>query len=289
MKNKQMIIIFCILAIFLIATCTFVSLYAKYLKTKESNLGIQSDKFYFTLELLGDTNEEADLSKEYTLYGGDSKLIPFTIQNYFDELRINQTDITYNVSVTEGSEYASVDLVTEQSFNGGIQQEKECILTINDGYAHNTKVVVEVTSTAPYVKTMKLIFILSTFESNLHVFINDSVGSLYLELIIDSNVDVVAKNISIDYSSINATTDELLADVTNSYLLDEGNTLVTNALPAGATYLTSLTITKPINTGEAISIIMFKNNPSNDYSSINIELLTSVDALSNNVYTIVLG
>ncbi len=286
--NKNKILFIFLVVIMLCTIATFGITLSKYIKEKNNKIGLTSDKYYFTIDLLGNTNEINQLEKTYTLYGGDSKEIDFYIQNYFDELRITKSDITYSATVVEGSDYASINLEGTQTLIGNTKNETKCTLFINEGYPHNTSIKVKVSSSLPYQKDMFLNFVLYTYESNIDVKFNDSVGSMYLELIIDANINIPAKKLIIDYSSINNISDKLKVDLTNNYLLDDENQIITNKISEGSTYLKSITITKDLSLGEAISIYFFKEEISVNYASLEYTILSSV-VDSEVVYTITLS
>ena len=282
-KNKIFLIfisIVCFISIFSISLVL-----AKYIKIKNSNIGISSDKFYFTINLLGNTNTDDSLEKEYHLYGGDSKTIGFSVQNYFDELRYTESYIKYTIEIVEGNTFSNLNVDVNNQFVGGSCESKQCLLNISEEYSDGDVVKIKVSSTEPYTKTMYLIFILHSYTTNLSVSLNDSVGSLYFEIIIDSNVNINAKNLIIDYSDINSITDELQVDLTNNYLLDEGNSLITNKLPDGKLYLDKVTITKKINNGEALNLYFFKTKPSENYKELQVTIIEEVSG-SDLIYTI---
>lgn len=272
--NKILILVF-IISFISVSSISFVL--ARYIKLKKENLGITSDKFYFTVNILGDTNTDESLSKEYHLYGGDSKEIGFTIQNYYDELRYTKTDITFTTEIIKGNDIATININKENKLIGGNCNSLSSSLLISEGYDDGKIVKVKIESTKPYIKTMYLSFILHNYVSDFEVNLNDSVGSLYLEVVLNSNVDVKAKSIIIDYSSINIDSDILQADLTNNYLLDDNNELNTNKLNDGQTFLKKVIITKDVNAGEAISLYFFKTKPSENYKNILVSIIKTVN------------
>ena len=94
-KNRNLLIVL----ILVISISTLVPVFARYVKEINSKVNIQSDKFYFTVDLLGDTNTDESLEKTYYFYGGDTKEVTFSIQNYFDDYRICDTDVKYEVTM----------------------------------------------------------------------------------------------------------------------------------------------------------------------------------------------
>ena len=80
MKNRKIYILFIVLLLAVATTfCGYVV--AKYIREKQSDIVVTSKDFFFTVDLLGDTINDEDLSKSYVLAGGDSKEIIFYIQN----------------------------------------------------------------------------------------------------------------------------------------------------------------------------------------------------------------
>ena len=108
MKNRKIYILVIVLLLAVATTfCGYVV--AKYIREKKSDIVITSKDFFFTVDLLGDTINDEDLSKAYVLAGGDSKEITFYIQNYFDDYRICDTDVKYKVSMSITSTNSSYD------------------------------------------------------------------------------------------------------------------------------------------------------------------------------------
>ena len=287
MNKKRIFLLFiCIISL---ATILSVSVaLAKYIKTKTTNIGVSSDKFYFTLNLLGNTNTDDTLEKEFHLYGGDSKNIVFYVQNYFDELRYTNSNIKYNVEVVDGSSYSTLSIGLNNVLNGGSCKSQQCTLNISEEYNDGDVVKVKVSSYEPYVKTMYVSFVLHSYSTSMGVSLNDSVGSLYLEVIVSANVIINANKLIIDYSDINVDTDNLQVDLTNNYLLDSNNELITNKLPDGESFLKQVTITKKINNGEAISLYFFKTNLSENYKNLTVSIQEVING-SDVVYTIKLS
>lgn len=274
MKKKSLIIFLSIIGVLVALGAISLVSYSvsKYYSEKNYQSQMVSDKFYFTVDLLGDTNLSTDFTKTYHLYGGDSKEIKFNVLNYFDNLRINQSDITYSVELSgTGISFATINDVSG-SLTGKTKSSKELVLNINDQYKNDDVVTVTIKSTAPYSKTLVLNFVLHTYASDLTLTINDSENSLYAEMILSCNVDVQAYLITIDYSEINASSNALGVDLTNEYLIDSSNT---NSVAEGE-YLKSIKITKEISAGSGVSIYMFKENILKDFSKCKVDISTSV-------------
>lgn len=280
MKKRNLIILIVTLIAF-VALITSPML-AKYLREEDRNVGVNAEKFYFTVDLLGDTVIDTQLSKSFDLYGGDDKQLSFNVQNYFDDFRITESNVKYNVSyqvvLPTGSTYdtSKVTLTNagDKTLTGNTKSSLKYDLSILDGYDNGTEVVVTIKSTVPYVKEMTLTFMLNTFSSEYSYYIIDSVNSLYAELIITTNINIPVKGLIIDFSQVNTTSAVLQIDASNTYLLDkkDGNlVLETNKVPDGQTFLTSVTNTIAINAGEAVSFKFFKSDITKNYSLSNTQ------------------
>lgn len=280
MKKKKIIIALSILLLLVLMISTPIM--AKYIISKQTQISITSDKFYFTTDLLGDTYIGDSLSKTYNLYGGDDKEVSFQVQNYYDDFRITGSDVKYDISyeviLPTGSTYdkSNVSLKVDDTLVNQTNGLKNITLTKNskssdkitlnvgkgtagNEYSDKTTVVVTVESTSPYSKKMTLTFVFNTFESEFSYYIVDSVNSLYAELFVLSNVDIDVKKLKIDLSNVNSSSDVLLSDYTNTYLITDG------VVPS---YQSSKEVynTVKINAGEAIAIKFFKTDISKDYS-----------------------
>lgn len=280
MKKRNLIILIVTLIAF-VALITSPML-AKYLREEDRNVGVNAEKFYFTVDLLGDTVIDTQLSKSFDLYGGDDKQLSFNVQNYFDDFRITESNVKYNVSyqvvLPTGSAYdtSKVTLTNagDKTLTGNTKSSLKYDLSILDGYDNGTEVVVTIKSTVPYVKEMTLTFVLNTFSSEYSYYIIDSVNSLYAELIITTNINIPVKGLIIDFSQVNTTSAVLQIDASNTYLLDkkDGNlVLETNKVPDGQSFLTSVTNTIAINAGEAVSFKFFKSDITKNYSLSNTQ------------------
>ena len=278
LKSKVMIICFSFIAFVLLLVSGIST--AKYYNEKYYPSVVASENFYFTIDLLGNTNTDDSLVKTYHLYGGDSKSIDFNIQNYFDELRITSNDVLFNISI-EGSEASRATLTcSKNTLSKNTLDKAQCHLEISEGYANLGEVHVVIKSTSPYVKTMKLIFVLHSYAEVVECTINDSDSSLYAEVVISSNIYIDDKHLSIDYSSINATENILRVDMTNPYVKDDANTN-----NPGDSFLKKIVITSEINPGQSVSINFYKKDISVDYSSLHIELTSTI--VDGNIYYVV--
>ena len=278
--TKRKIYIFGIMLLFVITISISGVVLAKYFKENKTNVGITSKKFYFTVDLLGDTVSDEMLKKSYTLAGGDDKEITFNVQNFFDEYRICDTEVTYTISMTIDSTNSSYDtsnitlttsdpVSSEYKLNKDVKDFDKWNLTIPTGYKDNTKIKIVIKSSSPYIKEMQLEFICTTYENEYSYEMIDEADSPIARLIIKTNVDIEIGDLTIDFSSINTTNNMLQIDVTDEYVVDiiDGlPVLETNKLKPGETYFKSVVNTIKINAGESIEIIFYKTDKTKDYS-----------------------
>ena len=284
MKNRKrnliIIISFSIIIGFVLLIST-ISV-AKYYSEKYYPTTVSSDKFYFTVDLLGNTNLPSDLNKTYHLYGGDAKNIKFNVVNYFDDLRITSSDITFDVALSGSAKDLSSVVVEKTTLSKNSKDESLVTLNILEGYKNLDEVVVTITSNAPFKKVFNITFVLHSYNEIVECKIIDNDKSLYAEVIISANILIDEYSLIIDYSDINDSANMLQADMNNSYLKDDKNTNI----PTGE-YLTSITITKVINAGESFAINMYKKVTSLDYSTLDITL-TSEEVAGKLIYKVYL-
>lgn len=268
---------------------------AAYRSTQGADSTATAQEFYFTLDLLGDTLLDEDCTREIHLYGGNAKTLKFSAQNYFDSKRITQTDVTYTTALS-GS-YASSSYASSVTLNpddnagttlsGG--SKTDYTLDIPVGYAEGDRVEVSFTSSAPYAKILKLIFVLHTDTHPMFYRVEDSVDGVYASLVIMTNVDIPAGKLTVDWSAVTNTEGTKQKDE-NILQIDSTNRYVQNGdlqieLPAGATHLSSVTVTKDLKAGQSIEIYFFKTDPKVNYS---VEK-TGINAEGEGNYEISLG
>lgn len=282
MKKKIIITLLIIFAFICVSTTSIV--FAKYIKEKQTQTGISSKNFYFTVDLLGDTVSEDSLSKSYILAGGDSKEIVFNVQNFFDDYRICDVDVKYKVmmeviSTKDAYDKTKVTLSnainTEYVLNKSSKDMDKWVLNIPEGYGNDTVISLIILSSDPYIKEMKLEFVCKTYDYEYSYEVIDEPNNPMATLIIRTNVDIEINHLVIDFSTINATTNELKIDILNDYLVDliDGIPVIqTNALSDGETFYKKVVNTIKINAGEAIKITFFKTDISKDYSMSNRSL-----------------
>ena len=289
----------------IVVCCLFVGILAKYIYEKATQTSqITADKFYFTVDLLGDTKMVSSAGDEGTtysfgekstqgtwyLYGASKHDIQINVQNYFDELRITKQDIAYTGSISakdpDGNEIASVDNLLlkngDTTFASGILQtgdtKKSQTLTASIpshtdwSYKDGTTVTVTIKSTSPYKKTMTMKFILYATDTTMKYQINDSAGSPYAELILMTNVDVNIKPYLV-WST------ELEIDNTNplTFYYDSNNKIVQQDGMENR----NMQISQALKTGRSETIYFFKNDTSKNYAQSE-----TIVSPVNNKYTI---
>ena len=201
---------------------------AKYTTEQGKQSEIHSDEFYFTSDYLNE-----GVLPEYKIYG-DS--VAFEIRNYMDSFRVNDSDIAYTVSATDGTLSSEGGTLT-----GGTAGSDTITLTYS---GEEKEIIVTVTSSSPYVKELKAKFIFA--ESVMRYEITDSAGSYYAELYIHTANE--AKTVTVNWDKA-----ELLIDETNDYVFGKLNADKNAA-----------TVTIPAHT--TVKIAFFKNDITKDYS-----------------------
>ena len=171
---------------------------AKYTTEQGKQSEIHSDEFYFTSDYLSES-----AIPEHKIYG-DS--VAFEIRNYMDSFRVNDSDIAYTVSATDGTLSSEGGALT-----GGTAGSDTITLTYS---GEEKEIIVTVTSSSPYVKELKAKFIFA--ESVMRYEITDSVGSYFAELYIHTANE--AKTVTVNWDKA-----ELLIDETNDYVFGKLN------------------------------------------------------------------
>lgn len=269
--------------------CLFVGILAKYIYEKATQTSqITADKFYFTADILGDTKMvsndgdegttysfgERSTSGTWYLYGASTHNIQIKVQNYFDELRINEQAITYkgNISVKDpqGNEVTTAKNLelkngdttfTEGTLQADNKQQSDTLtLAIPSHsdwqYKDGTTVTVTVQSTSPYKKTLTMKFILYATDTTMKYQINDSAGSPYAELILMTNVDA-------DIQPYLSWSDELEIDNTNPLTFTHNGDQFVQQKGMEAR---NMQISQKLQSGRSESIYFFKNDTSKNYA-----------------------
>lgn len=254
---------------------------------------VTSEPFYFTADLLGDTEMTANEENLYSLnsssgtwhlYGGGEHKVDFTIQNYYDDLRITQNVIEYTVTVKNDNTGATIkDTTTDTelsspqtlgtsttSDDGKVsytKAEQKLSLTIPSGYTEEKTVTVEITSTKPYKKTLELNFVVHPAGKGLIYEVVDSINSPYAELIIRNDTDKEVQPY-IDWHETS-----LSIDNTNELTFKYADGAFTQQ--AGIENKV-MQISRNLNIGESVSIYFFKSESKN-YAIANTTVNTTVN------------
>lgn len=207
---------------------------AKYVTEYGKQSEVVSDNFYFTSDYLSE-----GVLPEYKIYGDR---VAFEIRNYMDSFRVNDSDIAYTVSATDGTLSSEGGTLTfGGTLTGGIKARDTITLTYS---GEEKEIIVTVTSSSPYVKELKAKFIFA--ESVMRYEITDSVGSYYAELYIHTANE--EKTVTVNWDKA-----VLLIDETNDFVfgkLTAENNSASVSIPAHTT----------------VKIAFFKNDITKDYS-----------------------
>lgn len=241
---------------------------------------VNSEPFYFTADLLGDTEMTADAdngsysfvspeSGTWHLYGGEEHTVEFNILNHYDNLRITQNVIKYTATV-DAKDFNGVTLTDstgnlltgsqnlgEAPVTEGTkyeQKSQKLILTIPGGYTEEKTVTVVITSTKPYKKTLELNFVVHPAGKGLIYEVVDSVNSPYAELIIRNDTDKeVQPTIKWDETSLSIdNTNELTFKYADGAFTQQAG--IENKV---------MQISRNLNIGESVSIYFFKSESKN--------------------------
>ena len=239
MKKKKITVAVISVVLALTSILCFVPSLAKYITTQGKQSELVSDHFYFSSDYL-----RSDDTPEYEIYGSS---VTFELRNYADSLRINETDIAYTATSTDGTISPSTGTLT-----GGALRSSNATLSYSfSGDEQRKEITVSVTGTGGYTETLQAKFIFIRPTGGLKYYIEDSVGSNYAVLYIyTADADMAAE--------LSWNTDELLIDETNDYVFGR----VTNDLLLH----TGSATTKNIVVGTTAKIVFFKKNISEDYT-----------------------
>lgn len=226
-KKKITVAVISAVSVLAIILC-FAPSFAKYITTQGRQSKLDSDHFYFSSDYLSE-----GVLPEYKIYG-DS--VAFEIRNYMDSFRVNDSDIAYTVSATDGTLSSEGGTLT-----GGTAGSDTITLTYS---GEEKEIIVTVTSSSRYVKELKAKFIFA--ESVMRYEITDSAGSYYAELYIHTANE--AKTVTVNWDKA-----ELLIDETNDYVFGKLNADKNAA-----------TVTIPAHT--TVKIAFFKNDITKNYS-----------------------
>lgn len=204
-KNYRKILI----SLFILITISVgIGVFAKYYHEYETNSLYEAENFYFSSDLLKTEGTTYDYKK-----GVDT--IKINIFNNIDTLRYTETNIDYQVSITDINGNTIVDK-NKQTINkvtgmlkGDNINDKEITFTnLPDG---TYKVIA--TSLAPYKKTLEAIFVISNNDNNIYYEVSDSAGSTVLYLTVTSSDYKGNVNITIPSGLLPDSTDKNMASV----------------------------------------------------------------------------
>ena len=227
---KKRIIAVVSVALLVLSVLCIAPALAKYTMKQGEQSEIHSDEFYFTSDYLSE-----GVLPEYKIYG-DS--VAFEIRNYMDSFRVNDSDIAYTVSATDGTLSSEGGTLT-----GGTAGSDTITLTYS-GEEAEKEIIVTVSSSSPYVKELKAKFIFA--ESVMRYEITDSAGSYYAELYIHTANEEKTVTVNWDKAVL---------------LIDETNDFVFGNLTAEKN---SASVSIPAHT--TVKIAFFKTDITKDYS-----------------------
>ncbi len=180
MKNNYRKILISLFIIVILSMGTVV--FAKYYYEYETNSLYEAENFYFNSDLLKQDGITYDYKK-----GLD--IIKFYVSNNIDSLRYTETDIAYQITITDMTGNAIVDKnnQTISKVNGTLKGDRINSAEITfDNLQDGTYKVIATTLT-PYKKTLEAIFVISNNDNNIYYEVSDSVGSTVLYLTVTSN------------------------------------------------------------------------------------------------------
>lgn len=226
-KKKITVAVISAVSVLAIILC-FAPSFAKYITTQGRQSKLDSDHFYFSSDYLSE-----GVLPEYKIYGDR---VAFEIRNYMDSFRVNDSDIAYTVSATDGTLSSEGGTLT-----GGTAGSDTITLTYS---GEEKEIIVTVTSSSPYVKELKAKFVFT--KPALRYEITDSVGSYYAELYIHTANEEKTVTVNWDKAVL---------------LIDETNDFVFGKLTAEKN---SASVSIPAHT--TVKIAFFKNDITKNYS-----------------------
>jgi len=289
-KGKVMSLL---LVIGIALVCLVGGIAARYIHSEDYRGNqVGAKDFYFGIDVLttGDSDENRVLEREFGLYGSDQTQFHFSVQNFFDSLRVNQEDISYTISCAGAvlkHDSGTVSSGSEFTLTAGSQQSHAFWIEMTDPNDGDTATVT-VSSSSPYRKEMTLRVIAHPQSYPVLYRIEDAPGRNYAKLVVMAGIAVEAQTLDIDWSAVNTPEagNVLQIDTTNTYIitaddldLDGQNT----DLSATGSYLSSATNTVKIKENGSIAVYFFKTDTAADYSQED----TPVE-LSNGVYSIII-
>ena len=235
MKKRKIIAGVSVLLAVALLLCVILSV-AKYIIKKGQQSELTSQNFYFSSNFL-----KSDEVPTYNIYGNT---VTFAVRNYIDSLRVNATDINFDVWADSGA----LDIL-----NGSLEgaASSSANITLSYDFAADElqkEITVSVTGTGKFTKTLSAKFIFIKYDG-LKYEIKDQADRDYAELYIYTGN--TASDVTIAWDKA-----ELLIDETNDYIF--GNTTL-NA------EINSVTI-RDIPADTTVKIVFFKKNIAQDYT-----------------------
>ncbi len=273
-KRKKLYIILSLLAVAVLVAVLSV-VHAKYIFDKINRENqIKAENFYFTVDLLGHAEDISlgnteETTKTIDVFGQSA--MSFSVQNYFDELRINSTDVKYTVSMQtdiEGAELSCGGAVADsftKTLSGGSKASEAFTLALPNDYEHLAEAEITVkaekdSSGVGYEKTMTLKFVMHKYAYELLYRIDDEGNdSEYVSLVVMSNIDVQKDSIIIDWQTVNSTGNRLQVDSTSSYILTDGVLSGKNDPAIQGGFLKEVVITEDISAMQSFSLVFYKS------------------------------
>lgn len=232
MKKRKVIAAVSVLLAVTLLLCVIPTL-AKYLSKKGSQSELASQNFYFSSNFL-----KSDEEPTYEIYGNT---VTFSVRNYIDSLRVNDTKIDFTVLPEGGTVNKTSGSLTEALPSADI--------TLSYEFAANElqKVIpVSVTGTGKFTQTLKAKFVFIKPDS-LTYKIEDQETQDYAELYIYTGN--TAQTVEITWNNA-----QLFIDETNDYVFGKLN----------ATKDAVSAIEIPADT--TVKIVFFKNDITQDYT-----------------------
>lgn len=211
-----------VISLFLVVTLLSfaVPTIAKYITNKGQQSELTSRNFYFSSNFL--TSDEPT----YKIYGNT---VTFAVRNYIDSLRVNATDINYDVWADSGA----LDIINGKLAGAASSSAN---ITLSYDFAADElqkEIAVSVTGTGDFTQILKARFILIKTDS-MRYEIKDLENRDYAELYIYTGKNASDVTISWDET-------KLLIDETNDYIFGndtltaEKNSVTVGNIPADTT------------------------------------------------------
>ncbi len=197
-KNKRLMTILIVLLLCLATLGTSVGVtLAKYRIENTSEEVKVPTRFYFESNLLSEDNPSYEIGINY---------IRIDLMNYADSLRVSESDITYEVTISSADSSAS--LGTAEGAMGTLTKEVQSKATVSfTGLTFGKTYTVTAKATAPYTKTVSATFTILEKENSLAFEVRDEGNSVYLTLRtneLDSTVNIYWQEGYVPYNANDA-------------------------------------------------------------------------------------